>query len=168
MSITTGAADRIRRVLNELPGLELQPRTMQSRFQDLLLLRLRARRQLSRKSPHLHQQELTANVFVSFGQFLDIVPVARIEGPGPALCRAETRYSAGAYAGGRRFRYGRRHDAGQYACGRGCQPPRRGTLVHWWIRNAFILPTSPMRPDCWRPSNIMIFSTAARFPNIDD
>ena len=66
--------ERIRRVLADQPGLEEQPRPLQSAFklsyyydpaiglpaEDLVAM--------------LHQHELTANLLCSFGQFIDIVP----------------------------------------------------------------------------------------------
>ncbi|MEZ5502444.1 MAG: HAD family hydrolase [Halioglobus sp.] len=39
----------------------------------------------------LRQQEITANVVVSFGQFLDVV-LARLQGPGPALRRSASTF----------------------------------------------------------------------------
>jgi len=65
---------RVRRVLAGLPGLKPQPQTEQSQFKVSYYFD-------PRKAPSpddiitlLRQKELTANVFCSFGQFLDIVP----------------------------------------------------------------------------------------------
>jgi sucrose-phosphate synthase len=66
--------DRIGRVLNEFPGLELQPRTMQSDFKISYYYDSENAPTVEEITKSLHQQELTANVLVSFGQFLDVVP----------------------------------------------------------------------------------------------
>ncbi|MGD2129204.1 MAG: HAD-IIB family hydrolase [Lysobacterales bacterium] len=71
---------RVRRLLDELPGLELQPRNMQSP------LKISWYYDPSKAPPPeeiiaiLHQAEVTANVFASFGQFLDIVPARASKG----------------------------------------------------------------------------------------
>jgi sucrose-phosphate synthase len=66
--------DRIRRVLDELPGLELQPRSMQSNFKISYYYASEKAPSVEEITKSLHQQELTANVLVSFGQFLDVIP----------------------------------------------------------------------------------------------
>jgi len=65
---------RVRRVLASLPGLKPQPQAEQSQFKVSYYFD-------PQKAPSpddiitlLRQKELTANVFCSFGQFLDIVP----------------------------------------------------------------------------------------------
>jgi len=88
---------RIRRVLDELPGLELQPRDKQSRFKISYYYDPEMAPSPEELTRLLHQHELNANVIVSFGQFLDIVPTRASKGQ--AL-----RYAAGAYPGGGRLR----------------------------------------------------------------
>jgi len=65
---------RIRRVLGKLPGLELQPRNKQSRFKTSYYYDPELAPSADEITKCLHRHELNANVIVSFGQFLDIVP----------------------------------------------------------------------------------------------
>lgn len=65
---------RIRRLLEEIPGLELQPKTEQSRFKVSYYYDLRKAPAIEKIISLLRQHEVTANVLQSFGQFLDIVP----------------------------------------------------------------------------------------------
>jgi len=71
---------RIRRVLDELPGLELQPRDKQSRFKISYYYDPEMAPSPEELTRLLHQHELNANVIVSFGQFLDIVPTRASKG----------------------------------------------------------------------------------------
>jgi len=71
---------RIRRVLDELPGLELQPRNKQSRFKLSYFYDPDLAPTADELSKRLHQHELNANVIVSFGQYLDIVPTRASKG----------------------------------------------------------------------------------------
>jgi len=71
---------RIRRVLNELPGLKLQPKEKQSRFKLSYFYDPEMAPTAEEITTRLHQQELNANVIVSFGQFLDIVPTRASKG----------------------------------------------------------------------------------------
>ncbi len=66
--------ERVRRVLDELPGLELQPRSKQSRFKVSWFYDAKEAPSVEKITKLLHQEELTANVLLSFGQFLDIIP----------------------------------------------------------------------------------------------
>ncbi len=66
--------DRIRRVLDELPGLELQPRISQSNFKVSYYYDSEKAPTVEEITRSLHQQEISANVLVSFGQFLDVIP----------------------------------------------------------------------------------------------
>lgn len=70
----------IRRLLQELPGLKLQPRSEQSRFK----LSYYIDPQIAPDIPHitslLHQHGQAANVILSFGQYLDIIPVRASKG----------------------------------------------------------------------------------------
>lgn len=71
---------RIRRVLDELPGLKLQPKDKQSRFKISYFYDPDLAPTTEEITTRLHQQELNANVIVSFGQFLDIVPTRASKG----------------------------------------------------------------------------------------
>ena len=65
---------RIRRVLAELPGLKLQPRTEQTPFKISYYHDPSRAPSLDEIVRMLRQEDVTANVIGSFGQFLDIVP----------------------------------------------------------------------------------------------
>lgn len=71
---------RIRRVIDELPGLELQPRNKQSRFKLSYYYDPEKAPTAEEMTKRLHQNELTANVIISFGQYLDIVPTRASKG----------------------------------------------------------------------------------------
>jgi len=66
--------ERVRRVLDQLPGLELQPKVKQSRFKVSWFYDAEKAPSVETITRLLHQEELTANVLLSFGQFLDIIP----------------------------------------------------------------------------------------------
>ena len=70
----------ISRVLCDLPGIKLQPKTELSRFKISYYIDPEQAPGLDEINSLLHQQELTANTFLSFGQFLDIVPVRASKG----------------------------------------------------------------------------------------
>jgi sucrose-phosphate synthase len=65
---------QIRRVLAELPGLKLQPRTEQAPFKISYYHDPSRAPTLEQIVTMLRQEDVTANVIGSFGQFLDIVP----------------------------------------------------------------------------------------------
>ena len=65
---------RVRRVLDDLPGLELQQRAKLSRLKLSYFYDADKAPSVEEITTLLHQQELTANVILSFGQFLDVVP----------------------------------------------------------------------------------------------
>jgi len=65
---------RIRRVLTDLPGLKLQPKTEQTPLKISYYFDPRKAPSLDEIIALIRQKELTANVLCSFGQFLDIVP----------------------------------------------------------------------------------------------
>lgn len=71
---------RIRRVLGKLPGLKLQPRDKQSRFKISYYYDPELAPSGDEITKRLHQHELNANVIVSFGQFLDIIPTRASKG----------------------------------------------------------------------------------------
>ena len=66
--------DRIRRTLDDLPGLKLQQKSKQGRFKLSYFYDATKAPSIEEITALLHQQDLTANVLLSFGQFLDIVP----------------------------------------------------------------------------------------------
>ena len=65
---------RIERLFRDEPGLELQPSDKQSAFKLSYYYDPEKGRPLDELVATLHQNELTANVITSFGQFIDIVP----------------------------------------------------------------------------------------------
>ncbi len=65
---------RIRKVLSSVDGLQLQPKTEQTRFKLSYYFDLKKAPPVDDIIALIRQEELTANVFCSFGQFLDIVP----------------------------------------------------------------------------------------------
>ena len=72
--------DRVRRVLDDLPGLKLQPRSRRSRLKVSYFYDAEQAPSVEEITDRLHQRELTANVLLSFGQFLDVVPVRASKG----------------------------------------------------------------------------------------
>jgi sucrose-phosphate synthase len=70
----------IARVLGDLPGIKLQSKMELSRFKISYYIDPEQAPGLDEINSLLHQQELTANTFLSFGQFLDVVPVRASKG----------------------------------------------------------------------------------------
>ena len=70
----------IRRVLDELPGLKRQPKIEQSRFKISYFIDPEKAPGLDEINSLLHQEEQSVNTFLSFGQFLDIIPVRASKG----------------------------------------------------------------------------------------
>lgn len=66
--------ERIRQVIDGLPGVKRQSRSSQSKFKLSYFYDPEKAPPLQDIVQLLHQQELTANVLISFGQYLDIVP----------------------------------------------------------------------------------------------
>ena len=64
----------VRRILDELPGLELQQKSEQNRFKISYYINPEVAPEVSEISRILHKNEQSVNVIFSFGQFLDIVP----------------------------------------------------------------------------------------------
>lgn len=71
---------RIQRLLENTPGMVLQPKPVQSRFKISWFYDPKKAPAVDEIVDLLHRQELTANVIGSFGQFLDIVPVRASKG----------------------------------------------------------------------------------------
>lgn len=67
-------ADRVRRALAELPGLKLQPKTEQSRFKVSWYYDPEKAPTVDEIIALIRQQEITANVLIAFGQYIDIIP----------------------------------------------------------------------------------------------
>ncbi|MEN8213395.1 MAG: HAD family hydrolase, partial [Pseudomonadota bacterium] len=65
---------RIRSTLAELPGLKLQPRRERSQFKISYYYDPRTAATVDEIITLLRQKDVTANVFYSFGQYIDIVP----------------------------------------------------------------------------------------------
>lgn len=70
----------IRHILADVPGLELQPRDEQSRFKISYYIDPALAPDTDEINSLLHRNEQAVNVFYSFGQFLDIVPVRASKG----------------------------------------------------------------------------------------
>ena len=70
----------ITRALVDLPGIKMQPKAEQSRFKISYYIDPEQAPGLDEINRLLHQQELTANTFLSFGQFLDILPIRASKG----------------------------------------------------------------------------------------
>ena len=68
------------RILDDLPGMELQPKTEQSRYKISYYIDPGHAPSVKDINTLLHQQEQTVSVFLSFGQFLDILPVRASKG----------------------------------------------------------------------------------------
>jgi len=71
---------QVRRILAELPGLELQPKAEQSRFKISYYYDPRIAPGLDEITSLLHQEDLAVNAIVSFGQFLDVLPIRASKG----------------------------------------------------------------------------------------
>jgi sucrose-phosphate synthase len=71
---------RVHRVLRELPGLKLQPRETQSRFKVSWFYDAEQAPPADEITTLLHQHELNANVVLSYGQFLDVIPARASKG----------------------------------------------------------------------------------------
>ncbi len=70
----------VRRVLDNLPGLKIQPRAEQSRFKISYYIDTAKAPCLDEINQLLHQEEQAVTVIVSFGQFLDVLPIRASKG----------------------------------------------------------------------------------------
>ncbi len=70
----------VRRVIAELPGIERQPKIEQSRFKLSYYYDPSKAPSLEEINSLLHQEEQSVNAYVSFGQFLDILPIRASKG----------------------------------------------------------------------------------------
>ncbi|MCO6414021.1 MAG: glycosyltransferase [Thiogranum sp.] len=73
-------AAAVRQTLAEVPGLELQPKNAQSRFKVSYYIDPSKAPSIDELHSLLHQADLAVNTYVSFGQYLDIVPVRASKG----------------------------------------------------------------------------------------
>jgi sucrose-phosphate synthase len=70
----------VRRILAELPGLKLQAKSEQSKFKISYYIDPEKAPGIDEINSLLHQHDQTVNVFLSFGQYLDIVPIRASKG----------------------------------------------------------------------------------------
>ncbi len=70
----------VRRVIDPLPGLILQPKVEQSRFKISYYIDPENAPSLDELNGLLYQEEQSVNLILSFGQFLDILPIRASKG----------------------------------------------------------------------------------------
>ncbi len=70
----------VRRVLNEVPGLKLQPKIEQSRYKISYFIDRDIAPPLEEINSLLSREEQSVNVTLAFGQFLDIIPIRASKG----------------------------------------------------------------------------------------
>ncbi|MGB3491903.1 MAG: HAD family hydrolase [Elainellaceae cyanobacterium] len=70
----------VRRVLADLPGLVMQPKENQSRFKISYFYDSGIAPTVDEINRRLHQEDLAVNVTLSFGQYLDILPIRASKG----------------------------------------------------------------------------------------
>ncbi|MFH2123097.1 MAG: HAD-IIB family hydrolase [Pseudomonadota bacterium] len=70
----------IRDILSELPGLKLQPKSEQNRFKVSYYIDPQVAPDMAHINSLFHQEGQTVNAILSFGQYLDIVPVRASKG----------------------------------------------------------------------------------------
>jgi sucrose-phosphate synthase len=70
----------VKRVLADLPGLELQPKVQQSRFKISYFYHSDVAPKIEEINSLLYQEDLAVNVILSFGQYLDILPIRASKG----------------------------------------------------------------------------------------
>ena len=70
----------IRSIMSELPGLKLQPKSNQNRFKVSYYIDPQTAPNMLQINSLLHQEGQTVNAVLSFGQYLDIVPVRASKG----------------------------------------------------------------------------------------
>ena len=71
---------RVRAILDDLPGLQRQPKSEQSRFKISYYIDPQVAPSLEEINRLLHQGDQTVNVTLSFGQFLDVLPIRASKG----------------------------------------------------------------------------------------
>ena len=70
----------VRRILDDLPGLVRQPKKEQSRFKISYYIDPDKSPSVEEINQLLHQEEQSVNVILSFGQFLDVLPIRASKG----------------------------------------------------------------------------------------
>ena len=70
----------VRAILDELPGLQRQPKSEQSRFKISYYIDPQVAPSLEEINRLLHQGDQTVNATLSFGQFLDVLPIRASKG----------------------------------------------------------------------------------------
>jgi len=70
----------VRAILDDLPGLQRQPKSEQSRFKISYYIDPQVAPSLEEINRLLHQGDQTVNVTLSFGQFLDVLPIRASKG----------------------------------------------------------------------------------------
>ena len=70
----------VKQVLESLPGIKLQQKSDQSKFKISYHIDPTIAPSIDEINGLLHQHDLTANVFISFGSFLDIIPIRASKG----------------------------------------------------------------------------------------
>jgi sucrose-phosphate synthase len=70
----------VHRAMADLPGLELQPRREQSKFKISYYIDPNKAPSLEEINSLLHKEEQSVNVVLSFGQFLDVLPIRASKG----------------------------------------------------------------------------------------
>ncbi|HEC29198.1 MAG TPA: HAD-IIB family hydrolase [Gammaproteobacteria bacterium] len=70
----------VRRILAKLPGIKAQPKSEQGEFKISYYIDPEISPDIDEINRLLHQHEQAVNVFISFGQFLDIVPARASKG----------------------------------------------------------------------------------------
>lgn len=71
---------KVRRMLSDLPGLELQPKIQQSQFKISYFYNADIAPTLEEINSLLYHEDLAVNVTLSFGQYLDILPIRASKG----------------------------------------------------------------------------------------
>lgn len=71
---------RVRAILDELPGLQRQPKDEQARFKVSYYIDPQIAPSLEEINRLLHQGDQSVNVTLSFGQFLDVLPIRASKG----------------------------------------------------------------------------------------
>ncbi len=71
---------KVQRLLSDLPGMKRQPRTAQSRFKLSYYYDPEEGVSVDDMVEALQREELTANLFCSFGQYIDVVPARASKG----------------------------------------------------------------------------------------
>jgi len=74
------SGQRIRRILGKIPGLNPQPRIEQTPFKLSYYYDPETAPAIEEIVSHLRQKDITANVTLSFGQFIDIIPARASKG----------------------------------------------------------------------------------------